>query len=130
MQRSLLISLVAALLVSTAMPVRASSGGMQEGVTGMPQFSLVLDAQYAGDNQQGKGGEIIEEAAGILHGVHVHEDAHQQEHGLGLGNSELAVEADLPSQLKARVVAGVEVSTRSSWRMPGSRRRVCRQDCR
>lgn len=77
----------------------------------MPRLSLVLDAQYARDNQGGDGHEIIEEAAGILHGVHFHEDDHGQENGLGLSAAELAVEAGLSSQLAARLSLELTVDT-------------------
>ncbi len=46
---------------------------------------------------------MIEDAAGILHGVHFHEDEHDVASGLGLGATEVALEADLPSMFTARL---------------------------
>ena len=120
MQRSSLVSAAAVLAAQLSLPAQAGEGHAHgEGAAdGMPRLSLVLDAQYARDNQGGEGHEVIEEAAGILHGVHFHEDDHGQENGFGLGASELAVEADLPSQLKARVSLALnvdEIELEEAW---------------
>ena len=120
MQRSSLVSAAAVLAAQLSLPAQAGEGHAHgEGAAdGMPRLSLVLDAQYARDNQGGEAHEIIEESAGILHGVHFHEDDHGQENGFGLGASELAVEADLPSQLKARVSLALnvdEIELEEAW---------------
>lgn len=120
MQRSSLVSVSAVLAVQLSLPVQAEEGHAHDdgAAGGMPRLSLVLDAQYARDNQDGEGHEVIEEAAGILHGVHFHEDDHGQENGFGLGASELAVEADLPSQLKARLSLALnvdEIELEEAW---------------
>ena len=71
--------------------------------SGVPVFELVLDGFFYHDNQHGGGAELIEEAAGILHGVHGHEHEHGASNGLNLGESEIALTADLPGQLKGRL---------------------------
>lgn len=105
MHRCRFLTLPALLAAQLSLPVQADEGHAHDddAAGGMPRLSLVLDAQYVRDNQDGAGHELIEEAAGILHGVHFHEDEHGQENGLGLGASELAIEAELPSQLRARL---------------------------
>ena len=120
MQRSSLVSAAAVLAAQLSLPAQAGEGHAHgEGAAdGMPRLSLVLDTQYARDNQGGEAHEIIEEAAGILHGEHFHEDDHGQENGFGLGASELALEADLPSQLKARVSLALnvdEIELEEAW---------------
>ena len=76
MQRSRLVPAAAMLAIQLSLPVQAEEDHAHgDGAeAGMPRLSLVLDAQYARDNPGGDGHEIIEEAAGILHGVHFHED--------------------------------------------------------
>ncbi len=120
MQCSRRVFVAVAVAAQLSLPAQAEEGHAHgEGVAdAMPRLSLVLDAQYVRDNQGGDGHEIIEAAAGILHGAHFHQDEHGREDGFGLGASELALEADLRSQLKARVslaLTGNEIKLEEAW---------------
>lgn len=110
--------LVAALLPVTAAAEDDGHGHGAGATDGRPALSLVLDGFFYHDNQQGEGDEILEEAAGILHGVHADEHGHARENGFNLGESELAVEASLPSQLKARLSLALladEIELEEAW---------------
>jgi hypothetical protein len=59
--------------------------------------------------RSGEGHEVIEEAAGIFHGVHFHEDEHDvQRKRLRPGCVGAGLEADLPSHAQGAVVTGTE----------------------
>lgn len=79
-----------------------SSQAVTSGSAFNPQISLILDGSYYHDNQRGKGGEIVEESAGILHGHHFGEDEHGLENGFNLGESELVLSATVDPYLDAK----------------------------
>lgn len=67
-----------------------------------PQISLILDGNYAHDNQNGEGSHLLEEAAGILHGEHFDAHEHGGGNGFNLGESELVLTATVDPYLDAR----------------------------
>lgn len=105
-------------LPDSARAAEADGHPHESGAQPQLALSLVLDPRYTHDNQDGEGGELVEEAAGILHGTHFREEAHGAESGFSLGASELAVEAELPSLLTARVSVGLladEIRLEDAW---------------
>lgn len=58
-----------------------------------PQISLILDGNFYHDNQQATGSEILENIAGIGHGVGFGEEEAGLQNGFNLGESELVMSA-------------------------------------
>lgn len=58
-----------------------------------PQISLILDGNFYHDNQKGKSGELLDNAAGIGHGVGFGEEEAGLQNGFNLGESELVMSA-------------------------------------
>lgn len=117
---SLSVAALAAIIAMPASTHAAEEDGHHHESGEKPQLalSLVLDPRYTHDNQDGEGSELVEEAAGILHGTHFGEDAHGAESGFSLGASELAVEAELPSVLTGRVSVSLsadEIRLEDAW---------------
>ncbi|MCC2637934.1 MAG: porin [Moraxellaceae bacterium] len=99
---------LAALLLCVA-PLSAThaqdmAGAVTSGSAFNPQLSLILTGQYAHDNAGGEGGELIEEAAGILHGTHFDEHGGHAGTGFRLGESELVLSATVDPYFDARFI--------------------------
>lgn len=73
-----------------------------------PQISLILQGNYYHDNQKGLGQEMIAEAAGAFHNIHVDEHAHDQQ-GFNVHESELMLSATIDPNFDGRVVAAMSV---------------------
>jgi hypothetical protein len=100
--------LLAALLAATGFPAAHAQEGSHAVTSGNafnPQISLILSGDYYHDNENGAGGELIEEAAGILHGTHFGEHGHGHENGFNLGESELVLSATVDPYFDARFTA-------------------------
>lgn len=107
--RSLALLSASQLLAATAfaegVAAQDSNRSVNAGSAFNPQISLILDGNYYHDNQSGNGGEVIEEAAGILHGAHFHEHEHGNSNGFNLGESELVMSATVDPYFDARFTA-------------------------
>jgi hypothetical protein len=96
------------LLAATALAetgVADSNRSVNAGAAFNPQISLILDGNFYKDNQDGEGAEVLEEAAGILHGEHFHEHEHGMGNGFNLGESELVMSASVDAYFDARFTA-------------------------
>lgn len=103
----------------TAAPAVADSrAAITAGNAFNPQVSLILTGQYRHDNADGAGAEVLEEAAGILHGVHFDEHGHGSGNGFALGESELVLSATVDPYFDARFIAafdGHEAEVEEAW---------------
>lgn len=91
-------------LPHTAAPAD-SRGAVTSGTAFNPQVSLILTGHYRHDNEGGAGPAQLEEAAGILHGVHFDEHGHATGNGFALGESELVLSATVDPYFDARFIA-------------------------
>lgn len=95
-------------LTALALAVPAAHAETSQSVTSgtafNPQISLILNGLYYHDDRRGGGDELIDEAAGILHGVSAEEEA-GLENGFNLGESELVLSATVDPYLDGRLIA-------------------------
>lgn len=116
-QRTALALTALALAVSTAQA--ETSQAVTSGTAFNPQISLILNGLYYHDDRRGAGGEMIDEAAGILHGVHGEGHGHGGlENGFNLGESELVLSATVDPYLDGRLIAvlnGGEAEVEEAW---------------
>lgn len=102
---SLLRLPLALITAALAVPAQAdSNSAVTSGTAFNPQISLILTGQYALDNQGGDGAELMEEAAGILHGTHFDEHGGHGGNGFRLGESELVLSATVDPWFDARFI--------------------------
>lgn len=111
--------------ITLALPAAAqtgtdgSSAAVTSGTAFNPQISLILSGQYALDNQGGEGAEIMEEAAGILHGTHFGEHGGHSGNGFRIGESELVLSATVDPYFDARFVGAFtgegETEVEEAW---------------
>lgn len=104
----------------SAAVVADSRAAVTAGSAFNPQVSLILTGHYRHDNAGGAGAEALEEAAGILHGVHFDGHGHGQGSGNGfaLGESELVLSATVDPYFDARFIAafdGHEAEVEEAW---------------
>lgn len=114
----LLLPLGLAVTLSATAQTPDTSQALTAGSAFNPQISLILTGEYSHDNQHGGGAELIEEAAGILHGAHFHDQAHGRENGFNLGESELVLTATVDPYFDARFTAAFtqhEVEIEEAW---------------
>lgn len=114
---------LAALLLCVA-PLSAThaqdtTAAVTSGTAFNPQISLILSGQYGLDNQGGEGAEIMEEAAGILHGTHFGEHGGHSGNGFRIGESELVLSATVDPYFDARFVGAFtgegETEVEEAW---------------
>lgn len=98
-----LTGLAAALLASVA-AAQDNPKAVTSGTAFNPQISLILTGDFYNDNVRGAGGEVIEEAAGILHGVHPGEEEHGSSNGFNLGESELILSTTVDPYFDAKFI--------------------------
>lgn len=114
---SLLLAPITRAETSHDMPHAAHAAGALEALS--PQVSLTLDGGYFHDNQSGAGSELIEEAAGILHGEHFDRHEHGAENGFNLGEVELALTATVDPWFDGRFAAtfssGADTEIEEAW---------------
>lgn len=96
------LALVVGMAASASSHAADSARAVSSGTAFNPQISLILSGDYYHDNQGGAGAELIEEAAGILHGAHFHEHGHDPENGFNLGESELVLSTTVDPYFDAR----------------------------
>jgi hypothetical protein len=114
---------LALITLAIALPATVRADDSRQAVTSgtafNPQVSLILTGDFYNDNEGGAGGEIIEEAAGILHGVHVHEHGHGRENGFNLGESELVLSATVDPYFDAKFIGAFsgagEAEVEEAW---------------
>lgn len=107
-------------LALAASPVLAEDGRqpVSSGSAFNPQISLILGGSLYHDNQRGAGAELVEEADGILHGVHFHEHGHGAENGFNLDEIELVLSATIDPYFDGRFTAafdGHETHVEEAW---------------
>lgn len=93
-------------------------GAVTSGSAFNPQVSLILTGHYRHDSEGGDGPGRLEEAAGILHGVHFGEHDHGGGNGFALGESELILAATVDPYFDARFIAaftGHETEIEEAW---------------
>lgn len=109
-------------LTALALAIPAAHAETSQAVTSgsafNPQISLILNGFYYHDDRRGQGAEMIEEAAGILHGVHAEEGHGGQDNGFNLGESELVLAATVDPYLDGRLIAVLadgEAEVEEAW---------------
>lgn len=94
-------------------------GAVTAGSAFNPQVSLILTGGYYQDNEGGSGGELIEEAAGILHDSHSDGHGHRGGNGFALGESELVLSATVDPWFDAKFVGAFsshgETKVEEAW---------------
>jgi hypothetical protein len=120
MIRSLPPTVILLILIQAA-PAQAEemTAAVSSGSQFNPLISLILDGNLYHDNQRGRGGELMEDMAGISHGVATGPAEAGLQNGFNLGESELVMSAIVDPYFDGQVTLAVgaegDVGLEESW---------------